>query len=189
MSKKNQKPAADESALKAMANKIMESGQQIWQAGLGAFAKAQEEGSKLYDALVKEGSNLEKITTKYTSSKVEEVRDAVESTVNQVKQKASDNWDKLEKVFEERVGRALSALGIPSREELNELSKRVDELAKAVKGGKSAEKPVAKTVVNTAQKAAKVVSKAAKANVAKASKSVKRGMAAVSKAVAKSKKK
>jgi poly(hydroxyalkanoate) granule-associated protein len=133
------------SALKGMANKIMESGQQIWLAGLGAFAKAQEEGGKLYEALIKEGSALEKITTKYTSGKVDEVRGAVENTVAQVKDRASDTWDKLEKVFEERVARALGGLGIPGREELNNLTAKVDELSKAVKGmGKApAAKPTA----------------------------------------------
>ena len=138
-------------ALKGMANKIMESGQQIWLAGLGAFAKAQEEGGKLYEALIKEGSALEKITTKYTSGKVDEVRGAVENTVAQVKDRASDTWDKLEKVFEERVSRALGGLGIPGREELNNLAVKVDELSKAVKAMSKA--PAAKPTPNAAKAA------------------------------------
>jgi poly(hydroxyalkanoate) granule-associated protein len=148
--------ADSSNALKGMANKIMESGQQIWLAGLGAFAKAQEEGGKLYEALIKEGSALEKITTKYTTGKVDEVRGAVENTVSQVKDRASDTWDKLEKVFEERVSRALGGLGIPGRDELNELTKKVDDLAKAIKGMNKAgsEKPVAKTAAKPAVKAA-----------------------------------
>ena len=140
-------------ALKGMANKIMESGQQIWLAGLGAFAKAQEEGGKLYEALIKEGSALEKITTKYTSGKVDEVRGAVENTVAQVKDRASDTWDKLEKVFEERVARALGGLGIPGREELNNLSAKVDELSKAVKAMSKA--PAAKPTAPVAKAAPK----------------------------------
>jgi poly(hydroxyalkanoate) granule-associated protein len=130
----NKAGSKDESSLKGMASKIMESGQQIWLAGLGAFAKAQEEGGKLYDSLVKEGSALEKITSKYTSAKVSEVRGAVENTVNQVKDRATDTLSKLEKVFEDRVSGALGALGIPGREELNELSRKVDELNLLVKG-------------------------------------------------------
>jgi poly(hydroxyalkanoate) granule-associated protein len=147
-------------ALKGMANKIMESGQQIWLAGLGAFAKAQEEGGKLYEALIKEGSALEKITTKYTTGKVDEVRGAVESTVAQVKDRASDTWDKLEKVFEERVSRALGGLGIPGRDELNQLTAKVDELAKAVKGMNKA--PAAKPVATAPKAAAKPVKAAVK---------------------------
>ena len=158
--------ADSSTALKGMANKIMESGQQIWLAGLGAFAKAQEEGGKLYEALIKEGSALEKITTKYTTGKVDEVRGAVENTVSQVKDRASDTWDKLEKVFEERVSRALGGLGIPGRDELNELTKKVDDLAKAIKGMNKAgsEKPVAKTAAKpVAKAAAKPAAKAAPA--------------------------
>ena len=159
MAKKEAKPklrtVVDESNLKNIAGKIMESGQQIWLAGLGAFAKAQEEGTKLYDALIKEGSALEKITTKYTTSKVDEVRGAVENTVSTVKDRASDTWDKLEKVFEDRVSRALGGLGIPGREELNELSLRVEELNRAVKSlqkapaAKSAAAPSKATSANT----------------------------------------
>jgi poly(hydroxyalkanoate) granule-associated protein len=165
-------------AIKGMANKIMESGQQIWLAGLGAFAKAQEEGGRLYEALIKEGSALEKITTKYTTGKVDEVRGAVENTVAQVKDRASDTWDKLEKVFEERVSRALGGLGIPGREELNELTRKVDELSKAIKGmnkagnEKPVKAPVAKPAVKPAAKAAPVAKVAAKA-VAKAKPAVK----------------
>ncbi len=156
-------------ALKGMANKIMESGQQIWLAGLGAFAKAQEEGGKLYESLIKEGSALEKITTKYTSGKVDEVRGAVENTVAQVKDRASDTWDKLEKVFEERVSRALGGLGIPGREELNNLAAKVDELSKAVKAMSKA--PAAKATTTTV-KAAPVAKVKPAAAPAKAVKSV-----------------
>lgn len=199
MAKKNnnakantQRQAADaKETIKDMANRIMESGEQIWRAGLGAFAKAQEEGGKLYEALVKEGSALEKITSKYTTGKVEEVRGAVESTVNQVKDRASDTWDKLEKVFEDRVSRALGALGIPGRDELNDLTKKVDDLAKAVKGftksapatapkaapkaaAKAASKPAVKVAAKVVAKAktapAKAVAKAAAKPVAKIAK-------------------
>lgn len=162
MAKKESKPklktVVDESNLKNMAGKIMESGQQIWLAGLGAFAKAQEEGTKLYDALIKEGSALEKITTKYTTSKVDEVRGAVENTVSSVKDRASDTWDKLEKVFEDRVSRALGGLGIPGREELNELSLRVEELSRAVKALQKT--PASKSAAAPSNKSAAAPSKA-----------------------------
>jgi poly(hydroxyalkanoate) granule-associated protein len=180
MATKNSKAKVSEAkadantAIKGMANKIMESGQQIWLAGLGAFAKAQEEGGRLYEALIKEGSALEKITTKYTTGKVDEVRGAVENTVAQVKDRASDTWDKLEKVFEERVSRALGGLGIPGRDELNELTRKVDELSKAIKGMNKAgnEKPVKAPAAKPAVKAAPVAKVAAKA-AAKAKPAVK----------------
>jgi poly(hydroxyalkanoate) granule-associated protein len=119
--------------MKHTAKAIMEQAEQIWLAGLGAFSKAQEQSGKFYETLVKEGAALEKMTRKFTGSKVEEVRGMVENTVTQVRQRASDSWDRLEEVFENRVSKALGHLGIPGRDELETLAKRVDELAKAVR--------------------------------------------------------
>ena len=112
---------------------IMESAQQIWLAGLGAFAKAQGEGSKLFETLMREGSSLEKKTRKIATGKVEEVRGAVESGVSQVRERTQETWDKLEQVFENRVSRALGKLGVPGRKDLDELVKRIDELNREVK--------------------------------------------------------
>jgi poly(hydroxyalkanoate) granule-associated protein len=124
-------PAA--SAKSPSGKSIMESAQQIWLAGLGAFAKAQEEGSKLFDTLVREGVNLEKKTRSFTSGKVEEVRGAVETGVSQVRERTQETWDKLEAVFEDRVSRALNKLGVPGRKDLQNLFERIDELNREVK--------------------------------------------------------
>ncbi|MBK9654809.1 MAG: phasin family protein [Rhodanobacteraceae bacterium] len=141
--------AGSDKSLKNTAKAIMEQAEQIWLAGLGAFAKAQEQSGKVYETLVKEGAALEKATRKLTGSKVEEVRGMVEKSVSQVKERASDTWDRLEQVFENRVSKALGTLGIPGREELEQLAKRVDELSKAVRAldagnrAQVAKKPVA----------------------------------------------
>jgi poly(hydroxyalkanoate) granule-associated protein len=111
---------------------IMESAQHIWLAGLGAFAKAQGEGGKLFEGLVKQGSQLEQ-KTRHIAGKVEEVRGAVESGVSQVRERTQETWDRLEQVFESRVSNALAKLGVPGRKELDELLKRVDELNREVK--------------------------------------------------------
>lgn len=107
---------------------ISGSAQHIWMAGVGAFARAQEEGTRLFEALVKEGMNIERNTRKLASGKVDAVRDAVEERVGQVRGRAADTWDRLEKVFEERVQRALTRLGVPGREEIAALIDRVDQL-------------------------------------------------------------
>ncbi len=112
---------------------IMESAQHIWLAGLGAFAKAQGEGGKLFETLVKQGSSLEQQTRKIATSKVGEVRGVVESGVSQVRERTQETWDRLEQVFESRVSQALSKLGVPGRKELDELLARVDELNREVK--------------------------------------------------------
>lgn len=111
-----------------MSRSLRESAQQIWMAGVGAFTRAQGEGSKLFDALVKEGMNIEQHTRKLAGGRVDAVRDAVEDRVGVVRERASDTWDRLEKVFEERVQRALNRLGVPSREDLTDLTGRVETL-------------------------------------------------------------
>lgn len=120
---------------------VMDSAQQIWLAGLGAFAKAQSEGGKLFEALVKEGTALDAKTRKFTEARVNEARGNVESTLGQVRERSQETWDKLEKVFEDRVSRALGRLGIPGHEELKTLTRRVEELSRDVR--KLGDKPVA----------------------------------------------
>lgn len=112
----------------AATRSIMDSAQQIWHAGMGAFNRAQEEGTKLFETLVKEGSSLEQKTRRLATGKVDAVRDAVENRVGAVKERAADTWDRLEKVFEDRVQRALTRLGVPGREDLQSLIQRVDSL-------------------------------------------------------------
>jgi poly(hydroxyalkanoate) granule-associated protein len=128
------KPAArTEDSGKVAGKSIMESAQQIWLAGLGAFSKAQGEGGKLFETLLKEGSSLEQKTRKIATGTVGEVRGAVETGVSQVRERTQETWDKLEQVFENRVSRALGKLGIPGRKELDDLVKRVEELNREVK--------------------------------------------------------
>ncbi|TAH47158.1 MAG: poly(hydroxyalcanoate) granule associated protein [Gammaproteobacteria bacterium] len=130
---KSKPAAATATSPKASGGKsIVESAQHIWLAGLGAFAKAQDEGTRLFEALVREGVSLEQKTRKLTTGKAEEARVAMEAAVGQVKERSQETWDKLEKVFENRVSRALNALGVPGSTELKSLTARVEELAREV---------------------------------------------------------
>lgn len=122
------KTEALQSKAEGLSKSIMDSAQHIWLAGMGAFGRAQEEGTKMFESLVSEGMSLEKRTRKLATGKVDAVRDAVENRVGQVKERAADTWDRLEKVFEERVQRALNRLGVPSSDDLQGLSARVDQL-------------------------------------------------------------
>ena len=127
------KPAAKSADAGKVAGKsIMESAQHIWLAGLGAFAKAQGEGGRLFETLIREGSTLEQKTRKIATGTATEVRGAMETGVTQVRERTQETWDKLEQVFESRVSRALKKLGVPGRKELDDLIKRVDELKREV---------------------------------------------------------
>ena len=127
-----------------IARSITESAQQIWLAGMGAFNRAQAEGSKLFEGLVRDGLSLEQSARSFAGNRANVVRDAVEDRVDQARERATDTWDKLEKVFEERVQRALVKLGVPGRDDLNALSQRVDRLtAELRKANASTAKPAA----------------------------------------------
>ena len=103
----------------AMAQSVKDSAQQIWLAGMGAFAKAQAEGRQVFDALVREGSVLQKKTTDAAEQRLGEVTDRVQSMADDVQAKAGQRWDKLESIFEERTAKALARLGMPTAQEMH----------------------------------------------------------------------
>lgn len=120
--------ASAQAQAEQLSGKLSESAQQIWLAGVGAFGQAQAEGTKLFEALVKEGLSFEQTARKFAGGRADAVRDAVENRVGVARERAADTWDKLEKVFEDRVQRALTKLGVPGRDDLNALIDRVDAL-------------------------------------------------------------
>lgn len=127
----NPKDAA--TAARAASENVMDSAHQIWLAGLGAFAKAQEEGSKWFDALVTEGAALDAKTRQHAEASANELRGNVGSAVDNVRARTLQAWDRLEKVFEGRVSRAIDHLGIPGQEELKALARRVEEMARELR--------------------------------------------------------
>ena len=152
MVKKLQKMAEKKSASaaglldSAFAGTVKDSAQQIWLAGLGAFSKAQEEGGKVFDALVKEGVSLQRKTQAVAEEKIGEVTNRMSGMAGDVTAKAGQQWDKLESIFEERTSKALSKLGVPSSKDVEALIARIDELsAQVAKLSKGAPARAAKT--------------------------------------------
>ncbi|MFN3629482.1 MAG: phasin family protein [Casimicrobiaceae bacterium] len=166
------KKTADATEGNALLAQLKESSTQIWLAGLGAFSKAQEEGGKVFEALVKEGSELQKKIKRFADSQVNDVTNEVTGKISEATSKAQGAWDRLETVFEERVGRAVNRLGVPSKADIDALLARVDELTKQV-AKLNAEKDSVATKARangraTLAKARKTVASAAKTAVKKA---------------------
>ena len=111
-----------------LASSVKDSAQQIWLAGMGAFSKAQEEGGKVFEALVKEGMNLQKKTQGLAEDKISEVTGKMSAMAGTVTAKAGQNWDKLESIFEARTAKAMAKLGVPTAADVDALVKRVDAL-------------------------------------------------------------
>ncbi len=116
----------------ALAGAVKDSAQQIWLAGMGAFAKAQAEGGKVFEALVKEGTSLQRKTQAVAEERIGEVTSKMSNMAGDVQAKAGQHWDKLESIFEERTARALNKLGVPSARDIDTLIKRIDELSTQV---------------------------------------------------------
>ncbi|MEO8279196.1 MAG: phasin family protein [Ideonella sp.] len=161
-----------------MAGSVRESAQQIWLAGMGAFAKAQQEGSKVFDALVKDGVNLQRKTQAVAGEKIGEVTSRVSNMAGEVGSKAGQHWDKLESIFEERVARSMGRLGVPTAREMAVLREQIDalslEVARMSRLAKTASKSSATKGAAAAKKtAAQAPTKAAaKRSAAKKSSSV-----------------
>ncbi len=110
------------------AKQVMDSAQQIWLAGLGAFAKAKVEGGKVFDTLVKQGEQIEKHTRTVAEATIETAKEQASKTIGL----ASGKFDKLEQVFEDRVHKSLNRLGVLTSKDVEALSGQVAELAAAV---------------------------------------------------------
>ena len=137
----------------ALAGSVKESAQHIWLAGLGAFSKAQEEGGKVFEALVKEGVSMQRKTQTAAEEKIGKVASRMSDLAGNVSAKAGQNWDKLETIFEERVSKSLRKLGVPSSKDINVLMQRIDALsAQVAKLSKTAPAKVAKPAAKPAAK-------------------------------------
>jgi poly(hydroxyalkanoate) granule-associated protein len=145
---------------KELAKSVLESSRQIWLAGLGAFSRAQAEGMKVFESLVKTGEAVETKTRRAATDTATAARNAAQVKAKEMQQMAGGTWDKLEKVFEDRVARALSRLGVHTQSDVDRLAARVDALAEAVNqlikasGGKPVRTIAGKTAKRTVRTAA-----------------------------------
>ena len=134
MVKKVQKSTASSAAAGAspLSGAIKDSAQQIWLAGLGAFSKAQAEGGKAFETLVKEGLSIQRKTQAVAEERINEATSRMSSMANDIGSKAAGQWDKLESIFEDRVAKALGKLGVPTARDIETLMERIDALNQQV---------------------------------------------------------
>ena len=129
MSIDNPDPNTSGNTASGKADRIKESAHEIWLAGLGAFAKAQQEGVKAFEALVKDGVGLQKKTQAAAEEGFTQAQSRMSGMASDVGARAAGQWGKLEGIFEDRVARALDRLGMPSAAEIRLLSTRLDVLS------------------------------------------------------------
>jgi poly(hydroxyalkanoate) granule-associated protein len=120
------------SDIPADSGSVKDSAQQIWQAGLGAFTRAQAEGSKAFETLVQEGVNIHRKTQAAAEERIAEATHKMTHMATELGSKATGQWDKLENIFEDRVAKALTKLGMPTGPDVSALLARIDALEQAV---------------------------------------------------------
>ena len=153
MVKQTNESVDDAKAATHFSETVRESAQQIWLAGLGAFSKAQQEGGKVFETLVKEGSAMQRKTQTAAEEKIAEASSKWASVTSDIQAKAGSQWDKLEGIFEARVAKALTNLRVASADEVEALKARVDALSK--KMHRSSRSTAAQTDAGPAAKAAR----------------------------------
>jgi len=136
----------------------------IWLAGLGIYSKIDQDGSKLFDSLVKDGEKAEQQAKGALDSAKVNAKSGT-SRVSDVKERALGKWGELEEAFDKRLNSAISRLGVPSRNEIKALHQQVDTLTKQIEKLTGASvKPVsarsAAASATTAKPLTKAVSKA-----------------------------
>jgi poly(hydroxyalkanoate) granule-associated protein len=103
------------------ASRIMDIARQVYLAGVGALARTQAESSQLFTSLVEEGLACERRSRSVATEQVSGMVDRV-----------GENWGQVEKIFENRVAQATARLGIPTRQDVESLTARVEALTRQV---------------------------------------------------------
>ena len=134
---------------KTAQDELKESVHRIWLAGLGALAAAEEEGAKLFSRLVDRGRDVES----RGKVEVDRVKAEAEKFGSQFKSKAETAFENWGGKFDETLTAALHRLGVPTRDEIRNLTQRVEELNAKIEQLKPRVTPAAGTEVVTSESA------------------------------------
>lgn len=118
-----------------------EASRNIWLAGLGAFAQAQAEGSKVFDTLVKDGLALQRKTQELAEAQLEATKRMAAEMTAQASAASGPQWNGLGGIFERRVANALQHMGMPSAEELRAALTKIDALQRELQARPADSRP------------------------------------------------
>ena len=103
--------------------------QKVWQAGLGAVTLAQDEGAKVLSTLVSVGEQMEK--------EIKRAGLTPSAAVKNAREGAGDAWKKAQTLFDSQVTGALHRLGVPTKDEIAKLTRRIETLTASIENLKS----------------------------------------------------
>jgi poly(hydroxyalkanoate) granule-associated protein len=133
--------AKKESKAKQRVSEFTEQLDNVFLAGLGAFANAQKMGTETFESLVKDGEKFRKEASKKTEKLIDEVQDSVREMRGDAEEKAEGLLDrvrdrskltKLQSAFDKRVADAMDRLNVPSKNDIDKINRKLDKILKAM---------------------------------------------------------
>jgi len=128
---KNTPPSRDQDDfdLKHLPDEATERAREIWLAGLGALERLEEEGDKVFQTLVQRGKSYETKRREQFEEATENLREQQEAFTQDVSERLDDATKSVEKAVSDTLGETLGRIGVPTREEVRDLSRRVGKLS------------------------------------------------------------
>ena len=115
--------------LKKLPDEVTGRAREIWLAGLGALSRLEQEGDKVFEALVERGKDYEDKKSKQFQEATENFREQQKSLTQDVSQRLDDATKSVEKAVSDTLSGTLGRIGVPTRNEVRGLSRRVGELS------------------------------------------------------------
>lgn len=100
---------------------VTAAGRDIWLAGLGALGRVESEGREMFEALVRRGREVEG-----------QQFQAIDRSVAKTTETLEDWGERLQEAVEVSFENVLHTVNLPSRQDLNRLSSRLDTLSRKV---------------------------------------------------------
>lgn len=102
---------------------------EIWLAGLGALSRLEEEGDKVFRNLVERGEDYEKKRRQQIEDAASNLQKQQESLTEGVTRRIDDATKSVEKAVSDTFSGTLNRIGVPTRDEVQGLSKKVGDLS------------------------------------------------------------
>ncbi len=164
---------------KEIGNEFSQQLENVYLAGLGAFANAQKMGTETFDALIKDGEKFRKEASKRTERLIDEAQsnlremgedaqDRAEGLLDRVRERSK--FDKLQGAFDKRVADTMDRLNVPSKNDIDKINKKLNKILRSIEAqGKPAttkRKTASKKTASKKTSSKKTVSKKAPAKPA-----------------------
>ena len=115
--------------LKHLPDEVTGRAREVWLAGLGALERLEEEGDKVFQNLVERGKSYESKRRSQFEEATDTLRERQEDFADDVTTRLDNATKSVEKVVSDTLSGTLGRIGVPTRDEVRGLSRRVGQLS------------------------------------------------------------